>query len=174
MKRTTSLLLTLILVMGIGTGGSALELGLTPNHVYNVWTNINNVIVKIAEKKSSGATYGTISNMEPKNFTGKIPGDVLKEVIQFRGKLDILKKQYNLKTTDKKDVANGEKITPSHVFLNSGFVLDSSAELLITITNKDTLISPFYKNREISGKPPSNVFQMVDLATRRLDLILTN
>ena len=58
------------------------------------------------------------------------------------------------------------------VFLDSGHVLDAAVEWIVRNTPKGQLISQFYARHDVSGKTPSDVFGLVDLADRRIGRIL--
>ncbi len=166
-----------VLLMGLGGGfntASAVELGLTPSHVVSLWTNTNSALVTMAGIVSKDSSVAEkVKATKPLNFTGKKPSDVLKRVAEFREKLDRLRKKGSLPPTKRYQQGKGI-ITPSVVFLNSGHVLDATVHWVIKNSGKDQLVSPFYIRHDISGKTPSHAFAMVDLANRRIDMILVN
>jgi len=174
MLRKNATALLIILFFGIGSNNAvALELGLTPSHVFGLWTNINSALVRLAELYSSDQQIADkLSSMTARTYSGKTPGDVLQKLSAFRKKLDILNKKQGLSPTNKIEITDGKKITPSVVFLNSGHVIDSAVNLIIKKSDRDQLVSPFYKSLHLKGKSPSDVFGMVDLAERRIDIIL--
>ncbi len=153
----------------------ALELGLTPSHVYGLWNNVNQALTGLANARTDNNTLiNQLNNMTPSSFSGKTPGDVLKHATNFRNKLDQLKKQRNLKKTNTIVLNDKVKITPSIVFLNSGNILDSLVLLVIDSTAKNKPIAQYFKTQDVSGKKPSDVYAMVDIANRRLDHIMAN
>lgn len=150
----------------------AIELGLTPSNVVSLWTNINNALVATGSSLPGGADVsGDLKAMATKPFPGKKPGEVLNQVVRFRGKLDQLRALSKLKSTPVYKDPLGGTVTPSVVFVNSGYVLDSVV-LLLNRYNPDQLISGFYTRHDISGKKPSDAYSQVELANRRLDTIL--
>ncbi len=154
--------------------GHAVELGLTPSHVFSVWQNINSALMTVARVSSGGADLGQrLGAVAPGSFEGKKPADVLKQVSKCREKLDRLRSKSGLKATGRYQ-NDGGTVTPSLVFLNSGAVLDGVVLWVVKNTTKEQLVSQFYTRHDISGKTPSDVFGLVDLATRRLDLILAS
>lgn len=183
MKQTISplivrpLVFIAVLLMGLWGGfntAGAVELGLTPSHVVSLWTNTNNALETMAgiiTKDSS--LQQKVKATTPLGFTGKKPGEVLKRVAEFREKLDRLRQKSSLPPTKRYQYGSGT-ITPSVVFLNSGHVLDATVHWVIKNSGKDQLVSPFYVRHDISGKTPSDAFAMVDLANRRIDIILAN
>lgn len=151
----------------------AVELGLTPSNVCSLWTNINNALVTTGSALPNGTDIsGDLKTMTAKAFPGKKPGDVLNQVIQFREKLDRLRAKSKLKATPIYKDPQGGTVTPSVVFVNSGHVLDSVV-LLLNRYNKHQLISGFYTRHDISGKKPSDAYSLVELANRRLGVIVT-
>ena len=149
----------------------ALDLGLTPRHVFSLWTNINNALIASARIVSNDAVTESVATMGPKVFIGKVPADVLERARAVREKLDSLRRNSGLKQTVLSD-SNEGRITPSDVYLNSGNVLDGLVGWLIHGTGPDLLASRFYVRHKFSAKTPSDVFGLVDLANRRLEMIL--
>lgn len=113
----------------------------------------------------------TVAAMRPKSFAGKVPADVLERARAAREKLDSLRRNSGLEQTVLID-SNEGRITPSDVYLNSGHVLDGLVGWLIHGTGPELLASRFYVRHKYSGKTPSDVFGLVDLANRRLEMIL--
>lgn len=167
-----------VLLVGIGGGfnnaHAQVELGLTPSHVFSLWTNTNNALETMAGILTKDSSLRQkVKATTPRGFTGKKPADVLRRVAEFREKLDRLRQKGSLPPT-KRFVHGTGTITPSVVFLNSGHVLDATVQWVIKNSGKDQLVSPFYVRHDISGKTPSDAFAMVDLANRRIDMILFN
>ena len=166
-----------VLLMGLGGGfnnANAVELGLTPSHVVSLWTNTNSALETMARILTKDASLQQkVKATKPQNFTGKKPADVLRRVGEFREKLDRLRQKTSLSPTKRYRHGTGT-VTPSVVFLNSGHVLDATVHWVIKNSGKDQLVSPFYIRHDISGKTPSHAYSMVDLANRRIDMILAN
>lgn len=154
---------------------SAVELGVTPNDVAVLWANTNNALVAVAKAAPGGgaALSSRVKALRPGYFENKNSNDVLGQVVTFRGKLDQLRKRIGLPTTGT-FLNTDDKITPSVVFLNTGYVLDSAAEVLLKISNNTVSAGPYYKPFVFKGKTPSHAFSMTELATRRIDLILAH
>lgn len=153
-------------------GARALELGLTSSQVYGMWANINDAILAAgAAALADPVIRDRVKSIETKLFSGKESSDVLKKIADFHDKLNLLRTRNNPKENHPL-VPVGGRPTPSDVFIRSGHVLDELAEWLITKTSPDTLITPFYESRDFSGKTFSDVYGLVDLADRRLTLIL--
>ena len=87
--------------------------------------------------------------------------------------MDLLRKRVGLPATGTYKNEGG-KITPSVVFLNTGYILDSAAEVLLKFSNNTVSAGPYYAPFAIKGKTPTHAFSMAELATRRIDLILAN
>lgn len=150
----------------------AIELGMTPSHVSSLWMNINNALVdSAAALTGDDVLSGKLSAMNPEVFQGKKPGEVLEQVAQFRGKLDRLRNKHGQKATPIYLDPEGGDVTPSVVFVNSGHVLDATAFLLIRLDG-ERLVSGYYTRHDISGKTPSDAYSLVNLANRRMDLLL--
>ena len=174
MRRIVYAVVAVLIGFGVSSKEtSAVELGLTPSDVVMLWANTNNALVAVAHVAPGGgaALSKQVKALRPGYFENKKPGDVLGQVATFRGKLDQLRKRIGLPATGTFKNGNG-KITPSVVFLNTGFVLDSAAEVLLKISNNTVSAGPYYKPFVIKGKTPTHAFSMAELATRRIDLIL--
>lgn len=175
MNHLKSVLIVAVMALStaLSTGAaSALELGMTPSHVFGLWTNINNCLLASAQVVADDTAWQRrLDSMSPAKFDGKKPADVLARMAEFRDKLDRLRQAEGLEPTKTNDKTDGE-ITPSDVFLNSGHVLNALVDWTIRNSGPDLLVSQFYSRQEFSGKTPSDVFGLLDLADRRLDALL--
>lgn len=162
-------LASLVIVPG---RADALELGLTPGHVFSLWTNINNSLLAIARSISDDPSWNArLAVLTPRHFAGKRPPDTLKSVHAYRVKFDRLRELAALgraKHYDHRDFS----VTPRIVYVISGYVLNGQIELLVNRTPPELLISPFYVQHDFDTKKVSDNFALIDLADRRLDLIL--
>ena len=152
--------------------GTAVELGLTPSHVFSLWTNINAALVTTGSAMTGDEDLSRqLAEMAPTAFHDKTPGDVLEQVAVFRDKLDRLKAASGLEETPIYHDPEGGEVTPSVVYLNSGNVLDSLVLLMIRIDG-ERLVGGFYAPHDFTGRTPSNVFGLVELADRRIDALI--
>ncbi|MFQ5626495.1 MAG: hypothetical protein ACE5FM_07575, partial [Methyloligellaceae bacterium] len=103
-------------------------------------------------------------------FTGKTPGDVLERVAEVRNRVNALRSRAGSDAVRVFDDHSGT-VTPSVVFLNSGYVLDGLADWLARRDNPSVRVMTCYQPRNFSSKTPSDVFGLVDLAMRRADLV---
>ncbi len=110
--------------------------------------------------------------MESLEFTGKAPADVLGQINGFRDKLSLWRANYNLLGVQTYKDVDGNEITPSVVFVNSGHVLDSLMELLWHIKPLEESYREYYKQNIIDGMEPSDVFGLVELANRKISLLI--
>ena len=175
--------LTLFLIAGASTPGAAktVELGLTPTPVYGLWTNINKALIAYAGIRSSDKDWlNQLTLMKPEKFSGKVPSNVLGMVKQFAARMDELDTNRTGQWTDmllNRDLPNllasdQNQVTPSMVYLHSGQVLVNVAEIVLKASPTSTEISPFFQERNFTGKSPNDVYGLVDLGLRRLDEIL--
>jgi len=152
--------------------GQSVELGLTPSHVVGLWSNVNDcvdaAVKSVAKKQGLDAQVSAISL---DSFEGKKPSHVLGKVAVVRDKIDKLRKKAGLGKVAVFKNPDG-KITPSVVYLNSGHVLDGLADWVARNASSGQLVADCYRAKKFSGKTPSHAFGMVDLANRRLDLVL--
>jgi hypothetical protein len=172
-SRLISRFAAMVVVFTIATPpANAVDLGLTPSHVFSLWTNINEALVSSGTAfNDEGTLPQDIQKMSPKTFQGKTPGDVLNHASAFRSKLDQLRDKHALKTTPVYLDPEGGTVTPSVVFVNSGYMLDSVV-LLLNRLDTEHLISRYFSRNEFKGKKPSDVYSLVDLANRRMDALL--
>ena len=103
----------------------ARELGLTPSHVFGLWTNINAALVSVGDASSGGQNLDdSLTSTKPDRFENKKPADVLARAIEVRAKLDRLLAEHGMAPTKRYPRGAG-RVTPSVVFLNSGLLLDA-------------------------------------------------
>ena len=75
----------------------ALDLGLTPSHVYSLWVNINNSLITASRVISGDSNLRTtLIEMKPEKLSGKTPADVFDQLGLFREKLNRLLLAENL------------------------------------------------------------------------------
>jgi hypothetical protein len=148
----------------------AADLGLTPSHIVSLWTNINSTLLTAAEIVRGPEGRTALEAMTAKNFPGKSPRDVQDKVVEFRTKLDTIVTSMGLDPTTTYADPHGGDVTPSVVFMNSGYVLDSMVRAIIGLDGQ-RLVSGFYTRHDLSGLSPGDAYAQVDLANRRLDVI---
>ena len=150
---------------------NAADLGMTPSHVFGLWTSINDVLSRLADVSPDQENLTSrMAAIDIEGVNNKKPADVLEQVNIFREKADILLRRGGVRAIATDERVSTGKITPSDVFLNSGHVLDGMVLLLVSKTDANTLISPYYKPNVFSGKTPSDVYALVHLANQRLAL----
>lgn len=168
----TLIIAVFLSVLAYPSGSRALDLGLTPSHVFSLWTNINeNLIVVAGVVSGISALPAALSEMRPNIFSGKSPADVLTQLVVYRTKLNRLLGLKGLPQAEQVET-DGGPITPSDVYLNSGHVLGAQVRWLITETGPEQTVSQFYTRHGFTGKTPNDVFALVDLANRRMDRLL--
>lgn len=174
MLRNLSYMLSVIACVSLLPGVAASQnFGMTPSHVYGMWTNINNALVAAAGIVSgTPAASEAVAAIKPRSYSGKKPADVLKRVMTVHAKLNRLRARSKLKPAKTQPRKESGKITPSDVYLNSGHVQDGLVDWIVRNTTADQLVSQFYTRRDFSGKTPSDAFAMVDLAARRIDHVM--
>lgn len=158
----------------------AVDMGLTPSPVYALWSNINRAVILYARVHSTDADWlGKLEKMAPDKFSDKVPAQVLEQVKRFKLKLTELNKRPAAEAVETLLAgslpsllsSDDNRITPSQVYLYSGQVLINIAGDILQESTATTEISPLFEEHHFTGKTPSDVFGMVDLAIRRLDEI---
>jgi hypothetical protein len=172
--QTTFGMIGLFAVLLCPSTGQAVELGLTPSHVFALWTNLNSCLLTIAAQEEGGeALVEDLKDLEVRRFDDKAPSDVLLAVEMVRSRVDAVRSRADLAPIavyhDQFQV-----VTPSNVFLNSGHILDGLADFAAREGDVASLVTSCYEPQLFTGKTPSNVFELVDLAMRRTDVILAH
>ena len=153
---------------------AAVDMGLTPNEAYGLWANINKALLAVPHYTSGGkALSSRVAEKKAREFGEKKPADVLGSVNIFMRKLRRLRRTSRLGEIFLVE-SRGEKITPTDVFLNSGLVLDGVVKWIVKNSPSKHLINPLYGYETYRNKKPGDVYSLVDLAHRRIDLILTD
>lgn len=152
----------------------ALDVGLTPSHVFSLWTNINQAVLTVGNlTDEDGGLIADLQVMKADIFAGKTPRDVLVLALKLEGEFDKLRVSAGLVPTRQLVVAH-EKTTPSDVFLTSSLILSSVVEWIIENTGPEHLVTQYFPRHAFKDKTPSDVFGLVNLAHRRIRLILEN
>ncbi|MBT8002492.1 MAG: hypothetical protein HN578_06215 [Rhodospirillales bacterium] len=148
---------------------------ITPNGPFRLWTAVNKGLVEYAFVKGGSALKANVAALTAVPTTGKKPGHVLAQGAEFRAALDNGRAKYNLAPSKKYRDPKGRAVTPAVVFLNAGYMLDGLVRLIEAQPNvKDFHVGIIYVVPKFSGKSPSNVFALAELATRRMALIAEN
>lgn len=168
------------LLIGAPSKALSLELGLTPSHVYSLWSNINRSLLIYAKIVNiEPEKVKRIENMQPRHFEGKKPADVYAMATKVQNGL---KGQIHWSTetpqwlieyqkAGKTAVPENDELTPSAVFLISMQLLNGIVAVVVDNTGWEVPVSDLYTSDVPSGKVPSDVFGLVDLALRRIELI---
>ncbi|MBT3237495.1 MAG: hypothetical protein HOK06_03415 [Rhodospirillaceae bacterium] len=146
----------------------ALDLGLTPSHVYSLWTNINRTVIECVNLTVKDTTIVSgVKAMATKKFTGKKPADVLALALHVEGLWNTLRIQSDLPPT-LQAIAPESMTTPTDVYLESSKILASSVEWIIGNTDSSHLVAGYFVRHTFKDKTPSDVYALVDLAQRRM------
>ncbi|MHA1598613.1 MAG: hypothetical protein ACTSV1_07810, partial [Alphaproteobacteria bacterium] len=171
MTATRALLLTAAIVL-LSSKAWALDIGLTPSHVYSLWTNINQTVMTFVRiDVQEPALRNEIDAMEAEEFSGKSPGDVLALASEVEGLWDALRISSDLAPTRQIFISDSST-TPSDVYLESSRILGAAVEWIIMNTDADHLVSGHFVRHEFTGKTPSDVYGLVDLAYRRMHTVI--
>lgn len=139
----------------------------TPNEVYSHWLSMNEALLLLTTDKN---ITSKISRLQANEYSDKMPSDVLNEVVAFKGKLDALRQKNDLGETPHENIPTTDQVTPADVLVYSEPLLNAMQELAIQI-NQDNKDCSFH-SETVTGKQPSDVFGLVDLANRKIDLLL--
>jgi hypothetical protein len=156
---------------------------ITPSQPYAIWININQALIDLSTLKVSDVeVYKQIEEVGLESFSGKKPDDVYILVGEFRQGFSVYSGRdltthgdniseleetiiYTLRT------ANNE-IIPAMVFSRSVLVLDLIMQSYIELDSSARLLSPYYKLGQYDDKNPSDVYALVDLASKRLQILI--
>lgn len=152
----------------------AVELGLTPSHVFALWTNVNTCLLTIAAQQKNGeALVENLKDLEVQSFAGKQPSDVLLALEKIRNRINSVRVRAGMAPVAVY-LDQAEVVTPSTVFLNSGYILDGLADIVAHKGDATSLVTSCYETQHVIGKTPSDVFGLVDLAMRRAGVMLAH
>jgi hypothetical protein len=140
---------------------------ITPNDVYSRWLTLNEALPLLTTDDN---VISKIGQLQPNEYSGKNPSDVLNEGATLKGKLDTLRKKYDLGELQMGTVPASSDVTPADVLKYSDSVFKGIQEVVeqVNQANKDYS----YHTEAVTDKEPSDVFGLVDLANRKLDLLL--
>ena len=158
----------------LSTDADVVELGpITPDHPYQIWTAINDVVLKYALMKGGDELKSRVAGVYAGQSDGKTPGDVMTQTDEFRVVLEKLLGQLKLAKVQVFKDPLGRKVTPGVVYVNAAYIMDSIIFALHTASpSQDKPLGDLYDVPLATGNTPSDVFGLVSLATRRLQLIL--
>ncbi len=145
---------------------------ITPNGPYRIWTAINGVLPDYAALKGGAGLRAQVQGLTAEPAFGKKPGDVLRQGMEFHHLLEALRGELKLGKIQVYKDPLARAVTPAVVFVNAGFGLDGLVEAFHVAMNKpDASLGKYFDVPVPSGKSPSDVYALVELATRRLRLI---
>ena len=150
-----------------------IELGeISPNGPYRLWSAVNKVLLDFASLKGGEELRSQVQGLNAGQFDGKTPADVLTQTAEFRGTLEQLLDRLRLPKVETYEDPLGREVTPGVVFVNAGHIMDAVVSAFHSASNKpDESLGNLYDVPVAAGKTPSDVFGLVYLATRRLQLI---
>ncbi len=165
--------------------GFALELGLTSSHVCGLWTNINSAFLELQKHKFPSPEFSDqLESMAPETFDGKRSASVYERAnrlwLRLTGTFDLghlpPPPSWIVDYQSLEVGGDGEKkaIIPSPVFVLSSQILNALVDSIVETTNGTVPISRFYAENEMTGKTPNDVFSLMDLLGRRLDLLVSH
>ncbi len=167
-----SLALIVLVLAGLGSAprpGRALDIGLTPAQVYAIWANVNDSLLAVARRVSRDAAWNaSLAASAPRPARGKTLDELLERIAGYRAKLDAFRRRGGPAPSERPPAP--ERATA--LYLNSAYALNGSVDWLVHQTGPHYLVSRFYRRRDPGNKTLDEVFALVDLAERRLDLIL--
>lgn len=152
---------------------SVVELGkIAPDGPYRLWTSVNKVLLEYALVSGGKGLRSQVEGLSAGQFDGKTPGEVLAQTVQYRNTLERLRNRLKLSKVPVYVDPLGRAVTPGVVFVNAGHIMDATVAAFFTASDKpDESFGDLYDVPVTTGKTPSDVFALVSLATRRLQLI---
>lgn len=169
-------LITLTLAISVWLGPAPAlgsELPMKPEPNYSIWLNINEAVIAVARITAGNEKWvAELAEMHPGNFSGKEPRDVLIEVVAFSRQINHLRQGFDDELSPIHLSADYDAIDPGTVYRSSGRILAAMAEYLICVGGNDLMIARFFQRRRFPDIAPSDVFSIVDLASRRLDNLM--
>ncbi|MBT3533844.1 MAG: hypothetical protein HN478_08195 [Rhodospirillaceae bacterium] len=153
--------------------GDMVKLGkITPNGPYRFWAAINKVLPDYAAVTGGAELHAQVKTLSAHPAAGRTPGDVMVQTAEFRDLLEILRRRLKLAKIEIYKDPLGRAVTPGVVLANAGFNMDALVETYRAAAKKpEESLGHFYDVPVMNGKSPSDVYGLVELATRRLRLI---
>ncbi len=150
-----------------------IELGkISPNGSYRLWSAVNDVLLDYASLEGGDELRSQVQALTAYRFNGKSPADVLAQAAVFRDALEQLLERLQLPKVEVYEDPLGREATPGVVFVNAGNIMDALVAAFHSASNRsDESLGDLYDVPVATGKTPSDVFGLVFLATRRLQLI---
>ncbi len=146
---------------------------ITPDGPFRIWTALNNVIPEYALLVGGKELKAKVLKLSARGFTGKSPGNVMEQTERARALLDGLAVKYKLPKAARYSDPLGRAVTPAVVFLNAGNLLDTLVASYFVASKPTELgLGRLYAVPEFTGKKPNDVYGLVELATRRLEVIV--
>lgn len=142
---------------------------ITPSGPFHLWRGIEEFVPLLMPNPTQARKIRAI---KAQKFRGKTPGDVLTHLARFRRKLNRLSEKYKLRKTEIFRSPTGEKVSPAIVYINSGHVYDAVVRLLLVANPKDQSYREIFTIPYPKGKTPSDVYRLVDLAIRKINVLL--
>jgi hypothetical protein len=146
----------------------------TPSQVVTTWMSVNQGLVEAAQLATRDPSFAArVDGLRALSYSAKKPGEVLARTVEFRDKLDVLRAKMGLDPTSVYVDPSGAAVTPPVVFLNGAHVQDSFLGWVVALSGDPThLVGQFYVVADVSGMTPSDAYGLVDLAVRRLDMLI--
>lgn len=154
---------------GNNTGTSSRYGAVTPTQVYTLSTRLNMALLTASPIRSSGS-FPQIKSMEPVMVTGKTPVDVFLRTQRICDLIDQLLHDVGMSAMVRV-TPEGSSAIPAEVYLSIANCLDALNKWAIHQEQGRTTRSP-YQKLDFTDKTPSDVYGLVDLAVRRLELFL--
>ncbi len=152
---------------------SVVKLGkISPNGPYRIWSAVNKVLLDYASLKGGEELKSQVKDLNAGRFYGKTPTDVLIQAAEFRDALERILDRLQLPKVEIYEDPLGRQVTPGVVFVNAGHIMDAVVSVVHSASDHhDEPLGALYDVPVATGKTPSDVFGLVYLATRRLQLI---
>lgn len=153
---------------------SVVELGkITPNDSYQLWSAINRALLEYAGAIGGKKLQFDVVEVYADLAFDMTPADVMTQTADFRVVLDMILDQLKLAKSQTYEDPLGRKVTPGVVYVNAGYLLDSTIFALHTTSDRQGKpLGDLYVVPTAADKTPNDVFELVSLATNRLRLIL--
>lgn len=166
----------------------AAELGVNPNHVYDIWRNINYAAEELFIE-IHGVSLDHASNVRQRNFMGKTCDDVMEKAHKLNQDLALVidikviqpepvwvTEYENLENFETNVSGDLKPKTASDVYVLSSRILNTIVNRYVEVTDGEKSIRHFYpENTTISeGKTPDDVYAELDLLATKLKYVLAH
>ncbi|WP_420548712.1 hypothetical protein [Curvivirga sp.] len=163
----------------------ATELGITPNHVFNIWQNIG-LASEMLFQETYGVSLSKTALVKPRRFMGKTSNDVMEKALRLHKDLALIVqithtqpepywvREY--KSFEKNTSTHTKPQTVSDVYILSSHILQNIVNKYVEVTKGTKSVRHFYLENQLPPKDKTldDVYAELDLLSAKLKYVSSN